>query len=80
LSEISTILRCRGEKLENDFERQRILNYELAGLISFAFHQPGKMPKYKENKAAEKKGTEVDDIRVRAFFIGLAQQSESGPE
>jgi len=51
-------------------------NHELAALISYAFHNPKKMPDYKASQPKKKTQASadytVDDERVRAFFIGLS--------
>ncbi|WP_370286952.1 hypothetical protein [Pseudooceanicola nanhaiensis] len=57
-----------------EFEAQRALNNELARLMAFAFHKPAKLPDYKPMSRKQRADTspQVDDERVRAFFIGLA--------
>lgn len=57
-----------------DFEAQRALNNEMARLVAFAFHSPKKLPDYKpmNRKQQLQASPQVDDERVRAFFIGLA--------
>ncbi|HBB81920.1 MAG TPA: hypothetical protein DC031_01285 [Sulfitobacter sp.] len=52
---------------------QRVQNYELAVLVSFAFHDPKKMPDPPEAEPREKEAPrDVDHARVRGFFMGLA--------
>lgn len=45
--EISKILKSNAKNDRSDFELQRILNHEFAGLIALAFHDPSKMQEYK---------------------------------
>lgn len=59
---------------EHDDARAR--NYELAGLISFAHHDPKKMPKFQATgEAAKAKSDAVDQAKVRGYLIGLALNS-----
>ena len=55
-----------------------MLNYELAGLISFAQHDPKKMPKYKAASSAKvaPEDDEVNAARFRGAFIALALQGK----
>ena len=58
-------------------EAARVRNYELAGLISFAHHDPKKMPKYTAIGAQEKKASdEADQARARGLLIAMALRSE----
>lgn len=60
--------------LEHD--EARIRNYELAGLISYAQHDPKKMPKFQPTADAEgEKSDAVAQEQVRGFFIGMALNS-----
>lgn len=55
-----------------EFERQRALNHQLAGLISFAFHSPKDMPEYEplqKNERHDEAPTEADTAALRGFFI-----------
>ena len=72
---IITVLRAREER---DFEQSRVLNFELAGLISYAHHQPDKIPKYVPHGAEKQKTTdEGEQARARGAFIALALLSEA---
>ena len=62
---------------------QRQISHELAGLISYAFHDPKKLPKYEPvtgTKKGEKTGEppvshELQHAQVRGYFIGLAMRN-----
>lgn len=70
--------------LEGDYQRRmrehddaRARNYELANWISYAQHDPGKMPKFEATpKPGAVKSDEVDQAKVRGYLIGLALSSE----
>lgn len=70
------MLRCARRARETRLEEARQLNFELAGLISFAFHAPKKMPKYKPVRPEPRRETSspADDAKVRAYLIGLSMQ------
>lgn len=58
---------------ERDHEEARIRAYELANLITFAQHDPKKMPEYKPTKEPEKKKSdEADQVRARGAMITWA--------
>lgn len=52
----------------------RALNYELAGLVSFAFHDPENMPSLVQETQEQEIPDEVAQAQVRAFFHGLAER------
>ena len=56
-----------------DHDDERIRNFELAKLISYAHHKPNKMPSFKptENKT-ELKSDALAQAQVRGYFIGAA--------
>lgn len=65
----------------DDFERERLVAYEQAQLVSFAFNQPKDMPKYKPLPLSsrvnqEAKPTKYDEDRVRAIFKSMAKYKE----
>jgi hypothetical protein len=55
----------------------RARNYEFAGLISYAHHNPQKMPKF-EPTGAPKVSDELAHEQVRGFFIGMALRTGRG--
>jgi hypothetical protein len=60
---------------EHDDARAR--NYELAGLISYAHHDPKKMPKFQATGAAAREQSDaVNQERVRGYLISLALSSK----
>lgn len=72
------IIKAASERMRRDFEERRVLNTELANLVAFAFHSPGKIPAYKPMGGVQhEESNEADDAYVRAFFIGMASASKS---
>lgn len=66
---------------QDQIEAQRALNWELAGLISFAFHNPKKMPTYRrigepQARVPQRPATEADHAIIRAYFKRLAKMDE----
>ncbi len=65
-----------------DFDLQRMVAHELAQLIALAFHDPGKIPPFEargdrrteaEIEAAEERRREIEEAKVRAWFIGMSK-------
>jgi len=57
------------------------MNYELAGLISFAVHAPKKMPKLQRldaKKLPDRKATEADHAMIRSYFKKLVRAYGDG--
>lgn len=76
-AEISILLDADRARLATDAQRVSAASHELAHLIAFAFHDPKNIPAFGRDigPAGEPKkevSTEVDDVRVRAFFIGMS--------
>ena len=63
---------------ERGREEARARNFELANLISFAHHDPKKMPEYKplSAKSEETTSDEAQQARARGAFIALALRSQ----
>lgn len=79
LGQVVRILRGRAEREAQAFERSRILNHELAGLVAMAMHNPSKLPPYRPVNASRevaRQPTEHDTERIRAFFIALSNRSQ----
>lgn len=82
-AEINRILEGCAKARRMRFEEQRQISHELAGLISYAFHDPKKLPKYEPVTGAkqdEKTGEppvsqELQHAQVRGYFIGLAMRN-----
>ena len=56
-------------------DRARMVAYEQAGWVAFAFHQPKKMPAFVPmDKATDARETQasVDDAKVRGWFLALS--------
>lgn len=61
-----------------EHDEARIRNYELAGLISYAQHDPSKMPKFQTTEDGNKEQSDaLAQEQVRGFFIGMAMQGKS---
>lgn len=73
-AEISKILDGNHAQHVAEMKRTSELNHEFAHLIAFAFHDPKKIPTFgtRTERPAQQVSTEVDDLRVRAYFMGLA--------
>lgn len=72
--EIGLVLDGYKEKKSADFEAQRVLNYELANLITFAQHDPKKMPEYKRHDTPKVAAdSEVQQAKSRGAFIAWAK-------
>ncbi|WP_028956658.1 hypothetical protein [Sulfitobacter sp. 20_GPM-1509m] len=66
------ILRATVARIESEHELARVRNFELAGLVAFAFHEPKKLPKYSKTNSKSAVPDEVAQAQVRAFFIAMA--------
>jgi len=65
---------------DDEFERQRALSHEVAGLICVGFHDPKKLPKYEPLKKVGQpigEPTQVDDAKIRGYFMFQAMRSKS---
>lgn len=75
--ELALVIEGDNTRRVADFEAQRALNHEMARLVAIAFHKPQKLPDHKPlDRKARPSGSssQVDDERVRAFFIRLASK------
>lgn len=77
LREILKITQARQRFLRSGFENSRAANYELAQLVSFAFHDPKKMPEYKAPGLSKGEPTVADGIAVRAALRAMANRKQS---
>lgn len=76
-AEIVIILDGDRKRRLRDHDDARARNYELAGLISFAQHDPKKMPKYQATEDAGKAvSDELAQAQVRGYFIAAAMGSK----
>lgn len=76
---MTAILRAIAARRNDDLERQRVVAYELAGLIAVGFHDPKKMPEYKplaKKRAKTEVATAADDENARGFLMLLALRSQ----
>jgi hypothetical protein len=76
---VTAILRAIEARRNDDLERQRVVAYELAGLIAVGFHDPKKMPEYKplaQKRAKAEVNTPADDEHARGFLMLLALRSQ----
>lgn len=79
LSEIGLIIKASAARRRDAMERQRMLSFELAGLVACGFHNPKEMPEYeplKDPGAPIGEPTEYDDARIRGFFMLQAMRNE----
>lgn len=79
------MLRGRRAFAQSQLEAQRALNFELAGLISFAMHKPSAMPRYvpvgeKRERVPSRAPTEADHAIIRAYFKSLAKKDAENGE
>lgn len=68
------IVRASVARRDSEFERQRVLSHELAGLIAVGFHDPKKMPEYKplaKKRAKATVATAADDEVARGYLMLL---------
>lgn len=75
---MATILRGRQAFLRGEHDRRRMVAYEQARWLGFAFHDPKNMPSF-ETLAAPAKGAAdaqaaVDDAKVRGWFIAMSMR------
>ncbi|RVV99699.1 hypothetical protein EKE94_03185 [Mesobaculum littorinae] len=84
--EILAILDGYGRARRTRHEEARALNHDLAGLVAYAFHQPGDMPEYTPLSTpaaspapeAPAMSTEAEIEQVRGFFMAMAMQGGEG--
>ena len=63
-------------RAEHEVARQR--GFELANLISYAFHEPKNMPSYNDSRPKEPQENVTDEValaQVRGFFMAMASRS-----
>lgn len=60
-----------------EYDESRYLNFELAQLVAFAYHDPKNMPSFSTSAddASEAKSA-VDEAKVRGFFISMAMKGK----
>jgi hypothetical protein len=76
---VTVILRAIAARRSDDLERQRVVAYELAGLVAVGFHNPKNMPEYKplaQKRAKTEANTPADDEHARGFLMLLALRSQ----
>jgi hypothetical protein len=76
-------VRASVERAEQEYERQRAVQYEAAKLTALAFHNPKKLPDYQPLKREKPKlaePTEYDDARIKAFFVEMAARTRGRTE
>lgn len=59
-----------------DFEHQRALNHEMAGLVAFAHHSPNKIPRYKPVRTESEAADDLAQAKVRGFFMARANRGQ----
>ncbi|KPU83697.1 hypothetical protein JI58_07930 [Marinosulfonomonas sp. PRT-SC04] len=70
------VVNATRQRETDSFERARIRNFEMAGLIAIAHHDPKKMPDYKPHGEKPKPvSDEANQARARGAFIALALAS-----
>ena len=75
-AEIMVILEGDYKRRMREHDDARVRNYELANWISYAHHEPNKMPKFQATPDRDKEASDaVAQEKVRGFFIGLALSS-----
>lgn len=71
------ILKAAADRRDQDYERARTLNYEMAALVSFAHHDPRKMPKYKPLKSKDAaKDDALAQAQARGALIALSMRQK----
>ncbi|MGP3699848.1 hypothetical protein [Rhodobacter sp. NSM] len=66
------------KRRRREIEDRRVLQHELATLVAFAFHQPGRIPDYKAPAEVDappprkaEAGWDADHEQVRGLLIGM---------
>jgi hypothetical protein len=75
---MGAIMRGRHAFIRAEHDRRRMVAYEQARWVAFAFHDPKNLPDFKalatpaeDAKAAQ---AELDDARVRGWFIAMSMR------
>jgi len=77
MAEILIVLEGDRKRRLRDHDDARARAHELAVLISYAHHQPGKIPKFTPTDDPGKpKSDAAAQAQVRGYFIGLALNSK----
>lgn len=58
-----------------EHDEARMRNYELAHWVSYAHHDPSKMPKFQASDEGDKSDALAQE-QVRGFFIAMAMSSQ----
>lgn len=69
---------------DREFDARRMLNQELAKLVAFAFHDPGRMPDYTRQSETARAAPETDERaageQLRAGLIGMAVRARAADQ
>ncbi|MCI5095781.1 MAG: hypothetical protein MRY77_05665 [Rhodobacteraceae bacterium] len=78
LREFDLITKAKRKGLDAEFSARRVLNQELAKLVSYAFHKPDKMPDFTGSAPSQKQKKSSGIEAFRAHLIGMAIESKKG--
>lgn len=70
MRDIHAAARGTNDRLEDELRRARVLNQELATLISFAHHKPDKMPDF--TKSQKPKTEQMDEAAAARLLFAHA--------
>tara|TARA_R100000789_G_scaffold86199_1_gene82254 strand:+ start:996 stop:1238 length:243 start_codon:yes stop_codon:yes gene_type:complete len=74
--EVFAIVGGVNERMKREQQAWQAQNHALAVLISFAYHDPGKMPAPPGGATKEPEtSSAADDARVRGFFIAMSMRN-----
>jgi hypothetical protein len=73
---MDVVLRGRHAFIVAEHHRRRVVAYEQAQWMAFAFHDPKHMPKLQTmaEAAADTAQAAVDDAKVRGWFIAMSMR------
>lgn len=71
LREVRVVARGAAERAEDEMQRARILNQELAQLVGYAFHDPKKMPDLtRERRSGRREMSQEETFRLFCAAAG----------
>jgi len=73
--DMAVVVRGRRAAIREAHERARMVAYETAQWVAYAFHEPKRMPKFKlmtADTTVDERQQMVDDAQVRGWFIAMS--------
>lgn len=80
--EVLAILHADAARRLRDFDERRFLDHNLAHLLAFSYHEPGKMPEFHPSGKGEapspepKKSTDAEITQALGYFMSMSLRAD----